>query len=352
MPSSTSLTLLYLPAAIGLGALHALEPGHAKTMIAAYLIGIKGTWRDAVLLGVSAALTHSVVVIALAVAAVALSSRLVADAAGYWLAIGSAVLVTVIGGWLTWRRWRGAAPHRHDQEPAALRGRTLAGDIAVAATAAGERLRLRVQAALPAAVAVTAVIARAAGREERLALRPDAADPLTWWSDRAPDEPHAFSATLVVAQGAEPEPESIPFALAEPEDHHADDEAHARAHAADLPGYATSGDRPGSWQIIAFGAAGGLIPCPASISVMLLALSVGQIATGVVLVFGFSLGLAVTMVGVGLAVVIGWQRFGGSGRWGWVSQHAAVISAAVITCSGLIALLLAIVAGPQPHAHA
>ena len=48
---SATLSLAYLPVAVGLGALHALEPGHSKTMIAAYLIGTKGTKRDALLLG-------------------------------------------------------------------------------------------------------------------------------------------------------------------------------------------------------------------------------------------------------------------------------------------------------------
>jgi nickel/cobalt exporter len=41
-----AISLTYLPIAIGLGALHALEPGHAKTMTAAYLVGIHGRWTD------------------------------------------------------------------------------------------------------------------------------------------------------------------------------------------------------------------------------------------------------------------------------------------------------------------
>jgi nickel/cobalt exporter len=42
-----AISLTYLPIAIGLSALHALEPGHAKTMTAAYLVGIHGRWTDA-----------------------------------------------------------------------------------------------------------------------------------------------------------------------------------------------------------------------------------------------------------------------------------------------------------------
>jgi nickel/cobalt exporter len=53
-------TWVYFPTALSLGALHALEPGHAKTLTAAYLIGIKGMKRDALLLGLSMAFTHSI----------------------------------------------------------------------------------------------------------------------------------------------------------------------------------------------------------------------------------------------------------------------------------------------------
>ena len=54
----TALSLSYFPVAIGLGALHALETGHAKIMTTAYLVGIRGRWTDALLLGLAAALTQ------------------------------------------------------------------------------------------------------------------------------------------------------------------------------------------------------------------------------------------------------------------------------------------------------
>ena len=79
-----------------------------------------------------------------------------------------------------------------------------------------------------------------------------------------------------------------------------DDDEHARAHAATIPDYVKEGIRPTIWQIMAFGAAGGMIPCPASVTVMLLALSVGKTGMGLLTVLGFSLGLAITLVGIGL----------------------------------------------------
>lgn len=52
----------YLPIAVLLGALHGLEPGHSKTMMAAYIVAIRGTIGQAVLLGVCSALSHSLIV--------------------------------------------------------------------------------------------------------------------------------------------------------------------------------------------------------------------------------------------------------------------------------------------------
>jgi nickel/cobalt exporter len=84
-----------------------------------------------------------------------------------------------------------------------------------------------------------------------------------------------------------------------------------------------------------------MIPCPASITVMLLALSVGKTSLGFVVVLGFSFGLAITLVGIGLAVVMSLNRLGQSGRFTWVSKRAPLISAGVVVLSGVIALLLA-----------
>ncbi|MBM3625702.1 MAG: nickel/cobalt efflux protein RcnA, partial [Alphaproteobacteria bacterium] len=58
-------------------------------------------------------------------------------------------------------------------------------------------------------------------------------------------------------------------------------------------------------QIILFGLTGGLIPCPASITVLLLCLQVGRIGLGALLVLCFSVGLALTLVLVGVAAALG-----------------------------------------------
>ena len=81
------VSVVYFPSAVMLGALHALEPGHAKTLTAAYLIGTKGTKRDATLLGLSVAFTHSIIVILLAVLGVWLGKEAFTDDAMQWLQV-------------------------------------------------------------------------------------------------------------------------------------------------------------------------------------------------------------------------------------------------------------------------
>ena len=80
------------------------------------------------------------------------------------------------------------------------------------------------------------------------------------------------------------------------------------------------------------------MPCPASITVMVLALSVGQAWFGLLAVACFSLGLAIALVGVGLAVVTGLRHLMAGKRLGWLSTHAPFISAWAIVASGAVAL--------------
>jgi hypothetical protein len=144
----------YLPSAIALGALHALEPGHAKTVTAAYLIGTKGTKGDAVILGLSVAFTHSIVVILLAVIGVWVGTEAFAEDAMYWLQFASSCIVILLGCYLLYRRWPQGRlqPHQHDHghpethhhapEPFRFSADGATGTLAVVDTPEGERFRL------------------------------------------------------------------------------------------------------------------------------------------------------------------------------------------------------------------
>ncbi|KPY76832.1 High-affinity nickel-transporter [Pseudomonas amygdali pv. tabaci] len=89
-------------------------------------------------------------------------------------------------------------------------------------------------------------------------------------------------------------------------------------------------------QILMFGLTGGLIPCPAAITVLLLCLQVMQVTLGAMMVICFSLGLAVTLVTVGAAAAISARK--ASNRFPWLSaaaRRAPYLSSVLIICVGM-----------------
>ena len=75
LQSGTMSLWLFIPTAILLGALHGLEPGHSKTMMAAFIVAIRGTVGQAVLLGLAAAISHSLIIWVLAALALHFGSQ-------------------------------------------------------------------------------------------------------------------------------------------------------------------------------------------------------------------------------------------------------------------------------------
>ncbi len=102
------LAVGWLVLALGLGALHALTPGHGKAMVAAYLIGSQGRTRDAVLLGGIVTFTHTAGVIALGLGLVLLSNFSVPPSLQPMLELASGLLVVALGLRLLVARWREA----------------------------------------------------------------------------------------------------------------------------------------------------------------------------------------------------------------------------------------------------
>jgi nickel/cobalt exporter len=123
---------LYLPVAILLGAMHALEPGHAKSLMAAYIVAIRGTATQAIVLATSATVGHTIVVWGLAVAALALGQRYLVDQAEPWLTALSGILIILLAlrmfRVLRGRHHHGQdhehdhAQHDHSHEPPTVRG--------------------------------------------------------------------------------------------------------------------------------------------------------------------------------------------------------------------------------------
>jgi ABC-type nickel/cobalt efflux system permease component RcnA len=105
-----------LALAFWFGALHALEPGHGKTMVAAYLVGSRGTPKHAVLLGAMVTFTHTISVFTLGLGTMFLSRYFMPDRISKVLGIVSGLTIIGIGTMLLWRR-AGADPghaHTHD----------------------------------------------------------------------------------------------------------------------------------------------------------------------------------------------------------------------------------------------
>ena len=96
---------LALAVAIGLGVLHALEPGHGKTVVAAYLVGTRGTPRHALYLGLIVTATHTAGVYLLGAVTLYLSHYIVPERLYPWLGGISGLLITSLGCGLFLRRY-------------------------------------------------------------------------------------------------------------------------------------------------------------------------------------------------------------------------------------------------------
>ncbi|KGT91251.1 nickel/cobalt efflux transporter, partial [Enterobacter cancerogenus] len=110
----TSSALLFIPSAILLGALHGLEPGHSKTMMAAFIVAIRGSVRQAVMLGLAATFSHTAVVWLIAMGGMYISRQFTAEAAEPWLQLISGLIIIATAAWMFWRTWSEAqAWHQH-----------------------------------------------------------------------------------------------------------------------------------------------------------------------------------------------------------------------------------------------
>ena len=99
---------------MGLGALHALEPGHGKTIVAAYLVGSRGTARHALLLGIIVTAAHTASVFALGAITLYASRYILPEQLYPWLGVLSGLTIAALGGYMFLRRWTGEAmDHAH-----------------------------------------------------------------------------------------------------------------------------------------------------------------------------------------------------------------------------------------------
>jgi nickel/cobalt exporter len=154
-------------------------------------------------------------------------------------------------------------------------------------------------------------------------------------------EPHEFEAVLTIRHGEARG--DYEFALAEHHHHHEGldvsgegyQDAHERAHAEDIARRFTN-RRVTTGQIVIFGLTGGLLPCPAALTILLVCLQLKQFTLGFTPVLCFSFGLALTMISVGAAAA--WSVRHASRRikgFDTLARRAPYLSSALLILLGL-----------------
>jgi ABC-type nickel/cobalt efflux system permease component RcnA len=115
------IVFLALVVAAGLGAFHALEPGHGKTIVAAYLVGARGTAHHAVFLGCIVTASHTLGVYLLGVVTLYASRYVLPERLYPWLGVLSGITIAGLGFFLFLRRYAGREPghgHAHGEQGA------------------------------------------------------------------------------------------------------------------------------------------------------------------------------------------------------------------------------------------
>ena len=344
------MVLFALAVAVSLGAFHALEPGHGKTVVAAYLVGSRGTAGHALLLGLVVTASHTVGVYLLGVVTLYASRHVVPERLYPWLGAASGLLIAVLGVSLLWRRLAGPSTaghgHAHDHahgphtHPSSEHEEAHAPGLAHGHDAATRRAPM-LAASRPATTPPTP---RPMPAGSRPATTPPTPRPMPAASRPAttPPTPRPMPAGSRPAT-TPPTPRPMP-AGSRPATTPRTREAHARGlahghehghHHHHIP------DGPVSLRaLVALGVSGGIVPCPAALVVLLSAVAMGRVGFGLLLIVAFSVGLAAVLITIGLLVVFARRlaaRFGRIGAEGpLVRRWLPITSAAVITVSGVV----------------
>jgi nickel/cobalt transporter (NicO) family protein len=228
------LIVLGVLAAFGLGAMHAMSPGHGKTIVAAYLVGSRGTLKHAGLLGFVVTFTHTFTVFLLGLGVLFFQQYIVPEKIVPLLGVISGLSIVAVGALLLYRRMQTLLRQEHDSRH------------------------------------------------------------VHHHHHHGHDHPHDHS---------------------HPHGHdHLHDHAHSHGHHHDHGttvvhshgGHThshTVPDKVSPGSLIALGVSGGLVPCPSALIVMLSAIALGRPGLGLILLMGFSAGLAIVLMGIGAIAV-------------------------------------------------
>jgi ABC-type nickel/cobalt efflux system permease component RcnA len=294
---SFGMMLTALAVAFAFGAMHALSPGHGKTIVAAYLVGSRGTFKHAMLLGGMVTLTHTASVFLLGLGTLFLSRYVVPDKIIPVLSVVSGLMIVVVGASMFHRRLQalaGGHDHTHSHSHSSGFG--------------GHSHELEPAHALAAGSAATV--------------------------------PHP---TYVHSHGGGPShthgPGEDPGHRHDHEDHHPDHHHHGPGgHTHYVEGEVTMG------SLMGLAVSGGLVPCPSALVLLLSAIAIGRVTLGLALLTSFSLGLSLVLIAIGGVVLYAKNLLPDRPA---VHNHTLVktmpvISAGVITVVGLLMTAVAL----------
>jgi nickel/cobalt exporter len=253
-------------------------------MMAAFIIAIRGTVRQAVLLGLCATASHTVIVWVIALGGMYLWRDLAPTTIEPYLQLASGVIVIGMGAWMLWRTRReqlAAAGHDHGHHHHDHHDH-----------------------------------GHSHGHDHH--------------HDHGHHHHHDGHDHHHHDEPVKPPPglEGLAFA-GEYQD------AHELAHAQDIQ-RRFAGRTVTTGQIVIFGLTGGLVPCPGAITVLVLCLQLKQLALGAALVLAFSVGLALTMVASGVLAALSVKHVSGRFRgFGELVRRAPYVSAVAILGIGL-----------------
>ncbi|WP_308377464.1 sulfite exporter TauE/SafE family protein [Streptomyces sp. ISL-99] len=289
-----TIGLLAVLLSLILGAGHALLPGHGKTVMAAYLAGRRGSVRDAITVGATVTVTHTAGVIVIGLCLTTFSS-LAGDTVLNWLGVVSGALVALVGAALLTE-----AVRRSRRDPRAA--------------TSGARPADASPPALVGASTAPVMTQSPHGHTHDHAHRPH--------EGAAQENTHGHTHDHV---------------LGKPHRHGLFGHHHTYAH-----GPATDDAQPFTTRgLIGLGVAGGLVPSPSALVVLLGAIALGRTAFGAALVLAYGLGMAATLTAVGVLLVRLGDRVGKlADRPALVlvrriAPHTALLTAALVLIVGL-----------------
>lgn len=303
---TTQLFLAGIAIAFSFGALHALAPGHGKTMVAAYLVGNQGTAKHALLLGLITTITHTISVLALAVLALVASQYILPEQLYPVLSTLSGLTVLGVGLWLFRQSWSMAGAPLFPQH---------SSDVPVLLT----------DQATDQATTIDS---------------PHVDLQHTHHQSASHDHPHASYPSLHTphlweAIKGKPLESQDPQNLRHPNIAHCDcGHTHAIPNDFSLK------------SLIALGIAGGMVPCPSALVLLLSAIAFHHVTYGLFLVSGFSLGMASVLITLGLMVVYAkrWlENLPSQSSW---FRYLPMASASVIILTGIVLTGYAVLPNP------